>query len=342
MKLSDFDFELPEELIALEPTKERDESQLLICNLGFDNKITKFHNIIDEIRSDDVIIFNDSKVINAQLKLPKGDKRINVNLNREIADNLWNGYAKPSKKLKIGDEFDFDGNKIIIEHKEDNGLIHFRFELKNCNIFEFLDNYGEVPLPQYIKRDEQKAEDKERYQSVFARNPGSVAAPTASLHFTTELIEKIKAKGANIEYVTLHVGAGTFLPVKTDNIDEHQMHSEYVTISQETANRVNEAKSKGRRVIVVGTTAMRAVESFAENDSLGFGTKDTSIFIKPGYKFKIADMMITNFHFPKSTLFMLVCAFSGYEEMREAYRFAIENKMRFFSYGDAMLLKLKK
>lgn len=342
MKLSDFDFELPEELIAHEPTKERDESKILICNSDLKNKITKFHNIINEIRSDDVIIFNDSKVINAQLKLLKAGKKIHANLNREISDNLWNGYAKPAKKLKIGDEFVFGDSKIIIEQKEDNGLIHFRFILKDCNIFEFLDRHGEVPLPQYIKRDEQKEADKERYQSVFARHPGSVAAPTASLHFTSDLLDKIKSKGVAIEYVTLHVGAGTFLPVKTENIAEHKMHSEYVTISEETAERINKAKADGRRVIVIGTTAMRAVESFIEGDKLGYGTKDTSIFIRPGYKFKIADAMITNFHFPKSTLFMLICAFSGYEEMREAYEFAIENKMRFFSYGDAMFIQLKK
>ena len=340
MKLSDFDFNLPSELIAQTPSKKRDESSLLLpSKIG--NEIIKFHQIIDHLNSGDLLVFNDSRVINAQIVLDKNGKPINVNLNRPIAENIWLGFAKPGKKLKIGDKFKFEEHIICIKNKFDSGDIEFEFILKDIELFEFLDIYGQIPLPQYIKRDKKSSEDLERYQTVYGKEKGSVAASTAGLHFTDELIEKIRQKGISITFVTLHVGAGTFLPVKNENIAEHKMHVEWCHVSKEAASKINKAKMQGNRVISVGTTAMRTMESCAENSEIRAKTIETDIFITPGYKFQIVDMLVTNFHLPKSTLFMLVCAFAGYDEMRLLYQYAIDQKMRFFSYGDAMLLKRK-
>ena len=338
MKLSDFDFDLPSELIAQVPSKKRDESSLLLPDEN-GNNIVKFHQFIDQLLPGDLLVFNDSRVVNAQLNLQKNSRAINVNLNRPISENIWLGFAKPGKKLKIGDEFAFGEHKIRINNKLESGDVEFEFILNDISIFDFLDIYGQVPLPQYIKREKQSADDLERYQTVYSKEKGSVAAATAGLHFTEELLNKIKQKGVETAFVTLHVGAGTFLPVKTENISEHKMHTECCHISSETADKINLAKKEGRRVIVVGTTAMRTLESCSSNGAVKPQTMETNIFITPGYKFQIADMLLTNFHLPKSTLFMLVCAFAGYEKMQSLYKFAIENKMRFFSYGDAMLLK---
>jgi S-adenosylmethionine:tRNA ribosyltransferase-isomerase len=340
MKLSDFNFDLPPELIAQVPSEKRDESNLLLPS-DEGNKIVKFHQLVDQIKSGDLLVFNDSRVVNAQLTLIKDSKEINVNLNKPVSENVWLGFAKPGKKLKIGDEFDFDNHKIRIREKFESGDIEFEFVTDNISVFDFLDIYGQVPLPQYIKRDKQSASDIERYQTVYSKEKGSVAAATAGLHFTDELLKKIRNKGADTTFVTLHVGAGTFLPVKSENLYEHKMHSEWCEISAETANKINLAKKEGRRVIIVGTTAMRTVESCSRDGVVIAKTLDTNIFITPGYKFQIADMLLTNFHLPKSTLFMLVCAFAGYEEIQSLYKFAIDNKMRFFSYGDAMLLTKK-
>lgn len=340
MKLADFDFALPPELIAQKPAEKRDESSLLLPGEK-GNKIVKFHQIIDQLLPGDLLVFNDSRVVNAQLELQKASKAINVNLNKPVSENIWLGFAKPGKKLKIGDEFEFDDHKIRINNKLESGDVEFEFILKDISIFDFLDIYGQVPLPQYIKRKGQSADDLERYQTVYSKEKGSVAAATAGLHFTQELIEKIKQKGVEIAFVTLHVGAGTFLPVKTEDISKHKMHSEWCQISEEVAGKINNAKNEGRRVIVVGTTAMRTIESCAISGAVVPKVMETNIFITPGYKFQIADMLLTNFHLPKSTLFMLVCAFAGYAEMHALYEFAINKRMRFFSYGDAMLLNKK-
>jgi S-adenosylmethionine:tRNA ribosyltransferase-isomerase len=340
MKLSDFDFYLPEELIAQEPTALRDHSNLLIPSIDA-IKVTKFYNLPDYLKTGDLLIFNDSKVINAKLLLHKHNKKININLNRPIGENTWLGFARPAKKLQEGDEFNFDNHTLKIKKKLEFGEIEIEFNLKNISLFEFLDQYGTLPLPQYIKRDQAKEEDAERYQNIYSSSKGSVAAATAGLHFSQELMEQIIVKNIDIGFVTLHVGGGTFLPVKTENIADHKMHSEWCEISKETADKINEAKKEGRRVIVVGTTAMRTLESCSKDGLILPGSKETSIFITPGYKFQIADMLITNFHLPKSTLFMLVCAFAGYEEMKNIYKYAIDNKMRFFSYGDAMIIKKK-
>lgn len=340
MKLSDFDFVLPQHLIAQKPTEKRDESSLLLPGKE-GNEIVKFHQIIDQILPGDLLVFNDSRVVNAQLTLQKDTKSINVNLNKPVSGNIWIGFAKPGKKLKVCDEFQFGEHKIRINNKLESGDIEFEFILKDIGIFDFLDIYGQVPLPQYIKRKEKSSEDLERYQTVYSNKKGSVAAATAGLHFTEELIEKIKLRGAETIFVTLHVGAGTFLPVKTQDISEHKMHSEWCEISREAAEKINCAKKEGRRVIIIGTTAMRTIESCAKNGIVIPSVMETNIFITPGYKFQIADMLLTNFHLPKSTLFMLVCAFAGYEEMHALYKFAISKNMRFFSYGDAMLLSTK-
>ena len=339
-KLVDFDFVLPPELIAQKPAEKRDESNLLLPSEE-GNKIVKFNQIIDQLLPGDLLVFNDSRVVNAQLKLQKSSKAINVNLNKPVSENVWLGFAKPGKKLKIGDEFEFDGHKIRINNKLKSGDVEFEFILKGIGVFDFLDIYGQVPLPQYIKREGQYADDLERYQTVYSKEKGSVAAATAGLHFTKKLIEKIKQKGVETAFVTLHVGAGTFLPVKTEDISKHKMHSEWCQISEEVAGKINNAKKEGRRVIVVGTTAMRTIESCASNGVVMPKVMETNIFITPGYKFQIADMLLTNFHLPKSTLFMLVCAFAGYAEMHALYEFAINKRMRFFSYGDAMLLSKK-
>ena len=311
--------------------------------MPFDNnKIVKFANIIDYLHPGDVMVFNDSRVINSKLTLEKSGTKININLNKpSLTQNSWRAFAKPARKLIIGDEFEFDNHKLIVTDKFEFGEVEINFVLNGIEVFTFLDQYGQVPLPLYIKRPIKNKLDLDRYQTVYSREKGSVAAPTAGLHFTFELLEKIKAKNITIQFITLHVGAGTFLPVKTENIQEHKMHSEYSHISPLVAETINKAKSENRRIISVGTTALRSLESFSRGGKLYHGAKETDIFITPGYKFQIVDSLITNFHLPKSTLFMLVCAFSGMKEMKNLYKYAIDNKMRFFSYGDAMFLHKK-
>lgn len=341
MKLSDFDFTLPPELIAHVPSEKRDGSILLVAPPDKDLVQDKFYNIIDYILPSDLIVFNDIKVIKAKLSLNTGTRKIDLYLNKQISDNYWHGFAKPSKKLNENDQFDFDHHSVVIRKKLGMGQVEVEFKLDNILLFDFLEQYGEIPLPPYIKRAEVesgKIPQDNRYQTVYANKPGAVAAPTAGLHFTNELIEKVKAKGTEIAFITLHVGAGTFLPVKTEDIDQHKMHSEYCYIDNDTANVINNAKMAGRRIIAVGTTVVRTLESAAIDGQIKAGGFETSIFIRPGFKFQIVDMLITNFHLPKSTLLMLVCAFAGYNKITEIYQYAIDHKMRFFSYGDATLL----
>ncbi|WP_341756800.1 MULTISPECIES: tRNA preQ1(34) S-adenosylmethionine ribosyltransferase-isomerase QueA [unclassified Candidatus Tisiphia] len=342
MKLSDFDFTLPSELIAQKPEKKRDESNLLVVAPNNHLVQTKFRDIIDYLCPGDLMVFNDTKVIKAKLLLDKAGKKIELYLNKAISDNYWHGFAKPSKRLDIEDQFDFAGNKIIISKKLGMGQVEVTFVLDNISVFEFLEKYGEIPLPPYIKRDRSLVEDNNRYQTIYSKNLGAVAAPTAGLHFSDELLALIKARNIEIAFITLHVGAGTFLPVKTDDINQHQMHSEYYHIDKKTEDVINKAKKENRRIIAVGTTSLRALEGNAIANSLNgqitSGEFETDIFIRPGFKFQMVDMLITNFHLPKSTLFMLVCAFAGYQEIKDIYKYAIDKKMRFFSYGDATLL----
>ena len=364
MKLSDFDFDLPSELIAQYPSSKRDHSDLLIATTP-PNK-TKFYNILDYLKEGDLLVFNNSKVIKAKLHL---GKNITINLNQKLPDDCWSAFAKPARKLNIGDEFYFDNHKVIITKKFAMGKINIKFELDNISVFEFLNKYGEMPLPVYIRRSfkchcdggqspnqtislqnpeiatasqmkphNNDTLDSLRYQTIYGQIEGSVAAPTAGLHFTKDILDKLKIKGIQTTFLTLHVSAGTFLPVKTENIHEHKMHTEYCSITPETAEIINKAKQEGRRIIAVGTTTLRTLESSCDNGTVKAGNFETDIFITPGFKFQTADMLFTNFHFPKSTLFMLICAFAGFKEMHELYKYAIKEAMRFFSYGDATLL----
>lgn len=319
MNLSDFDFELPEELIAIEPASPRDSSKLLVVGDDFDNRI--FSELPDLINEDDLLVFNNSKVIPARLFASKGERKFEILLHRKTSENHWTSFIRGSKKLNIGDVITFKNLEITILKKDPEGEIEIAL-----NDESLIEEYGHMPLPPYIKREDNQ-DDRSTYQTVYAEPKGSVAAPTAGLHFTDELLAKIPNKA----FVTLHVGAGTFQPVKTDNITDHKMHSEWYEISQDTADKIKNCKG---RVIAVGTTSCRVLES-----STGIaGSGDTDIFIYPGYEFKVIDAMITNFHLPKSSLFMLVSALAGTEKMQAAYTHAIKNKYRFFSYGDGCFI----
>ena len=340
MNVKDFDFYLPEELIAQDPLEKRDNSKLLVLNKETgEMKHTIFHHIIDELEEGDCLVVNNTKVIPARLFGNKvgTDNKIEILVFERIENHTLEVLEKPSKKAKIGAEISFgDGRlkaKVVDIVEEGNRLIQFSYD----GIFEeILDELGQMPLPPYITH---QLKDKNRYQTVYAKHEGSAAAPTAGLHFTEELMEKIKEKGVNIAYVTLHVGLGTFRPVKVENVLEHHMHSEFYMIEEEQAKVINETKKKGKRVIAVGTTSCRTLESATTEDGVLKATSGwTDIFIYPGYKFKMIDGLITNFHLPQSTLLMLVSALAGREHILEAYNTAVEEKYRFFSFGDAMCI----
>lgn len=331
---SDFDFELPQELIASHPLHERDASRMLVVD---DTSIDDKHirDIVSFIKPGDVIVFNNSRVIPARFEASGHE----ITLHTSQTDKDWWGLCKKFNKINVGDVLTMaDGTTLEVMDKDDDSglLLHFNCE----NVFDLLNKYGKMPLPPYMKREEE-TEDRERYQTVYAKPLGSMAAPTAGLHFTDELISEIEKAGAKIVKVTLHVGAGTWMPVKTENLDEHKMHSEWCCITQEQADIINNAK----RVIAVGTTSMRTLESASKlAKQNGFDGRvmpicqTTDIFITPGYKFGAVDVLLTNFHLPKSTLFMLVSAFAGLENMKNAYKHAVAEKYRFFSYGDCCLL----
>ena len=337
LKTSDFYFDLPKELIAQDPLEDRSSSRLLMVdkNTG-DIKHEVFRNIVDYLHPGDCLVLNNTKVLPARLLGVKEDTgaAVEVLLLKRKEGNVWETLVKPGKKMRPGARVMFgDGllkGEVIDVVEEGNRLICFEFE----GIFEeVLDRLGEMPLPPYITH---KLQDKNRYQTVYAKYDGSAAAPTAGLHFTKELLREIEDKGVKLAYVTLHVGLGTFRPVKEENILEHHMHSEYYQISREAAELINETKKKGDRVICVGTTSCRTIESAAdENGLLSECCGNTEIFIYPGYKFKVLDCLITNFHLPESTLVMLVSALAGREHVLAAYREAIKEKYRFFSFGDA-------
>ena len=340
MKTSDFYYDLPKELIAQTPVEPRDSSRLLVLDKENGKIIHKhFYDIIDFLNEGDCLIANDSRVIPARIFGVKEETGAHVEflLLKQINGNRWETLCKPGKKAKVGTKFSFgDGlmNATVAEVKEDgNRIVDF-----DCHesFFETLDKIGQMPLPPYITA---KLEDKERYQTVYSNELGSAAAPTAGLHFTKELMEKIRAKGVKIGYVTLHVGLGTFRPVKVDDVTKHKMHSEHYEIPRETADIINETKKNGGRVIAVGTTSCRTLESVAT----AYGEIKpcdgwTDIFIYPGYEFKAMDGLITNFHLPESTLIMLVSAFAGYDNIMKAYKSAVEEEYRFFSFGDAMAI----
>lgn len=341
MKRQEFSFELPQELIAQDPLKDRSSSRLLMLDKET-GKVSHhvFREIVDYLNPGDCLVINDTKVIPARLIGSKvgTDAKIEILLLKRKSDQVWETLVKPGKKAKPGTKISFGEGLLVGEVidivEEGNRLVKFSYE----GIFEeILDQLGQMPLPPYITH---QLEDKNRYQTVYAKNSGSAAAPTAGLHFTPELLEQIQRKGVDVASVTLHVGLGTFRPVKAENILDHHMHSEFYRIEEEAAEKINRAKENGGRIICVGTTSCRTVESAAdENGRLKAGSGWTDIFIYPGYQFKILDCLITNFHLPESTLLMLVSALAGREHILEAYKEAVEEKYRFFSFGDAMFIQ---
>lgn len=340
MDLKDFNYDLPEELIAQDPLEDRSSSRLMVLHKDtgrIEHKI--FRDIIDYLNPGDCLVINDTKVIPARLMGIKEDTgaTIEVLLLKRNEDDVWECLVKPGKKARTGARIVFGEGLLvgeIVDVIEDgNRMIKFHYE----GIFEeILDKLGQMPLPPYITH---KLQDKNRYQTVYARNEGSAAAPTAGLHFTKELLEKIKEKGVNVVSITLHVGLGTFRPVKVDKIEEHHMHTETFNISKEAADTINRARAAGGRVIAVGTTSCRTLESAAADDgTIPARSGDTDIFIYPGYKFKAIDCLITNFHLPESTLIMLVSALAGRDNIMNAYETAVKERYRFFSFGDAMFI----
>lgn len=338
--LHDYYYDLPEQLIAQTPLEKRDTSRLMVLNKEKKTVEHKmFYDICSYLKKGDVLVINETKVLPVRLYGKKKDTgaALEVLLQKRLDANRFEVIVRPGKKAKIGAEFVFGDGELIgtVEQLCDGGnrIMNFSYE---GDFYALLDKVGVVPLPPYIK---EKLEDKDRYQTVYAKNIGSSAAPTAGFHFTKELLEKVKELGVIIAPVTLHVGLGTFRPVKCDNILEHKMHSEYYEISDESAEIINNAKTNGNRVICVGTTSCRTVESAAdENGMVRSGSADTEIFIYPGYKFKAMDALITNFHLPESTLIMLVSAFADHDFILDAYNTAVKEKYRFFSFGDAMFI----
>lgn len=340
MDIEAFDYHLPEALIAQTPLKNRDESKLLVLGRQTgDIEHKHFKDVIDYLDKGDTLVLNDTRVMPARLfglKEETGAK-VEMLMLTQISGNDWEVLLKPAKRIKVGNKLSFGDGKIVaecIEELNQGGRImrlHYEGILQ-----ERLDELGEMPLPPYIK---ERLDDQDRYQTVYAKASGSAAAPTAGLHFTDELLNRIKAKGINIAFITLHVGLGTFRPVSVDNIDDHEMHSEYYQMDQETAKLLNETKSKGHRVISVGTTSTRTLETIMQtNEAFKAQSGWTDIFIFPGYTFKAIDCLITNFHLPKSTLVMLVSAFSSRDYILNAYQQAVKSEYRFFSFGDAMLI----
>ena len=341
MKVSDFYFELPEELIAQYPLEKRDSSRLMVLDKKTGEiEHRKFHDILEYLNEGDTLVLNNTRVLPARLIGEKEETggKIEFLLLKRIEGDKWECLAKPGRKAKVGTVFTFGEGKLkaIVREigEEGNRIIEFMYD----GIFEqVLDELGQMPLPPYIH---EKLEDKERYQTVYSKEKGSAAAPTAGLHFTEELLKEIKDKGVNIAYLTLHVGLGTFRPVKVDDVNNHVMHSEYYHLDKENADLINKTKEVGKRVIAVGTTSSRTLETIGdENGRVREQSGWTDIFIYPGYKFKIVDNLITNFHLPESTLIMLVSALAGQDNIMNAYNTAVKEKYRFFSFGDSMFIK---
>lgn len=340
MRTEDFDYNLPEELIAQHPADKRDFSRLMVVDRKTGKREDKhFYDIIDYLNEGDLLVMNDTRVIPARLFGHREGKEeeIEVFLLENIEDDKWEVLVRPGKKMKIGTKciFSDELSLEVIDIKEDgNRIVEFFY---NGIFQEILDRLGNMPLPPYIK---EKLKDKERYQTVYSKNPGSVAAPTAGLHFTKELLKKIEEEGVKLAYITLNVGLGTFRPVKVDDVKNHKMHSEFYQISKETADLINETKKNNKRIISTGTTTTRTLESvYKKNGQIKEDSGWTDIFIYPGFEFNVIDCQITNFHLPKSTLIMLVSALASKEIILDAYKDAVDKKYRFFSFGDAMFLK---
>ncbi|MFB5399365.1 tRNA preQ1(34) S-adenosylmethionine ribosyltransferase-isomerase QueA [Enterococcus faecalis] len=342
LSTEDFDFDLPEELIAQTPLKDRASSRLLVVNKETGDMEDKhFHDILDELQPGDALVMNNTRVLPARLygEKPETGGHLEVLLLTNTESDTWETLIKPAKRAKVGTEIQFgDGRlKAVVKEELEHGgrIIEFKYD----GIFlEILESLGEMPLPPYIK---ERLDDPDRYQTVYAEENGSAAAPTAGLHFTKELLEEIKAKGVHLVYLTLHVGLGTFRPVSVDNIEEHHMHSEFYRLTEEAAKQLNEVRQAGGRIVAVGTTSIRTLETIGTkfNGEIQADSGWTDIFITPGYQFKVVEAFSTNFHLPKSTLVMLVSAFAGKDLTLAAYQHAIEEKYRFFSFGDAMFIK---
>ncbi|MCH2546237.1 MAG: tRNA preQ1(34) S-adenosylmethionine ribosyltransferase-isomerase QueA [Alphaproteobacteria bacterium] len=353
MKVDLFDFELPPERIATRPVTPRDAARLLVVD-GANISDSSITSLPQFLRKGDVMVFNNTRVIPARLMGKRGEAKVEVTLHKRLnkvdvaqtqahrqdgEKECWQAFAKPGKKLRLGDVFTIAEDFYATgADKLETGEVVLEFDCGGAELLKKLHRYGAMPLPPYMRRDADST-DEERYQTVFAKEAGAVAAPTAGLHYTPELLADIDAMGVKRVEVTLHVGAGTFLPVKVDDTTAHQMHSEEIVISAEQAAAINTAKAGGGRIIAVGTTAMRVLESVTDDKGMVQPfVGETSIFITPGYRFRAVDVLMTNFHLPRSTLFMLVSAFAGLKEMRAAYQHAIENHYRFYSYGDGCLL----
>ena len=339
MKVDAFDFILPTELIADRPVVPREAAKLLVVGETLSDFTVA--DLPDLLREGDLLVFNDTKVIPARLRGTRRTAKIEVTLHKNVSADSWHAFAKPAKKLKTSDIIEFaDGFTALVTDKFDGGEVALAFSASGPQLMEKLMEHGEIPLPPYISSlravDEQ---DKSDYQTIFAKDEGAVAAPTAGLHFTEALLKKFAEKKIDMVTTTLHVGAGTFLPVKVDDTDDHKMHAERGFLDEETVQKINETRRRGGRIVAVGTTSLRLLESAADDAGVLHPFEgETDIFITPGYRFKAIDLLITNFHLPKSTLFMLVSAFSGLETMQGAYAHAIAEKYRFYSYGDCSLL----
>ncbi len=357
MRVDDFDFELPNENIALRPLVNRENARLLHVSPMGNPAYEDCHicDLVNHLQPGDALVFNNTKVVPARLsghRIGRGDTnpKIEITLHQRATDSRWLAFAKPGRKLRVGDEVQLGGSSdtcygnslnAVVSHKGEGGEITLEFELTGAFLDEAIAKHGVMPLPPYIaKQRAPDAQDERDYQTIFATHDGAVAAPTAGLHFTDALMETFKARDISCHFLTLHVGAGTFLPVKVDDTADHKMHSEWGEISKITAAALNQVKARGKRLICVGTTSLRMIETAAQsNGTINPMACSTDIFITPGYRFKAVDGLITNFHLPRSTLFMLVSAFCGTELMREAYAHAIKSNYRFYSYGDACLLE---
>lgn len=356
LSLSDFDFDLPENRIALHPAHPRDAARLLVVQAGrLEDRI--FRDLPDLLAPGDLLVFNDTKVIPARLigTRERDGNRVGIEalLVKRRDDCTWDAFAKPGKRLKVGDKVVFGSVNPVclaghlvaeVTAKQEDGIVTFRFDRAGAYLDEAIALVGGMPLPPYIREarrhagDTDESHDADDYQTVFARREGAVAAPTASLHFTPAVLDRLAARGIGHTFVTLHVGAGTFLPVKSDNLDEHRMHAEWGEVTREAAAAINATRARGGRVVAVGTTACRLIESAAELDSIRPFLGETDIFIRPGYRFRVTDALITNFHLPKSTLLMMISAFATRPIISSAYEEAKRQSYRFFSFGDAMLL----
>lgn len=338
MRLDDFNFELPRAAIAQHPVTPRDSARLLVAGDGLADRHVR--DLPDLLRPGDLLVVNDTRVLPVRLAGKRGDVAVSVTLHTDTGNGCWRAFAKPGRRLRVGDRVDFaDGFSAVVDGKEPSGDIVLRFALPQDEFVTALQRHGAMPLPPYIRRAEFDGGDLTDYQTMFAEKNGAIAAPTAGLHFTPGLLRRLAARGIGCARLTLHVGAGTFLPVKVDELKDHAMHAEYGIIDADTAAAINAARKAGGRIVAVGTTSVRLLESAVGDDGVVQPFEgETSLFITPGFRFRAVDRMMTNFHLPKSTLFVLVCAFAGKARMQAAYRHAVESGYRFYSYGDACLL----